>query len=69
MNFCGEKSNAQSEEIPSIKFSGKQILVAHSRERIPWEEGVDPFRFVVPEEKRQARWIREVIEVKLIKID
>jgi DMSO/TMAO reductase YedYZ molybdopterin-dependent catalytic subunit len=57
--------------LPEIdpEFSGKQILVAHSRDGIPLEEGVGPFRLVVPEEKLHARWIREVIAVKLIKID
>ncbi|SMD42226.1 Sulfite oxidase and related enzymes [Aquiflexum balticum DSM 16537] len=57
--------------LPEIdpEFSGKHILVAHSRDGIPLEEGVGPFRFVVPEEKLHARWVRDVIAVKLIKID
>lgn len=57
--------------LPEIdpEFSGKQILVAHSRDGIPLEEEVGPFRFVVPEEKLHARWIREVKAIKLIKID
>lgn len=56
--------------LPEIdpEFSGKQIIVAHSRDSIPLSEGVGPFRLVVPEEKLHARWIREVVEVKLIKI-
>jgi DMSO/TMAO reductase YedYZ molybdopterin-dependent catalytic subunit len=55
--------------LPEIdpEFSGKQILVAHSRDGIPLEKGVGPFRLVVPEEKLNARWVREVIAVKLIK--
>jgi DMSO/TMAO reductase YedYZ molybdopterin-dependent catalytic subunit len=57
--------------LPEIdpEFSGKEILVAHSRDGIPLEEGVGPFRFVVPEEKLHARWIREVTAVKLIRVE
>ncbi|WP_194778017.1 molybdopterin-dependent oxidoreductase [Pararhodonellum marinum] len=57
--------------LPEIdpEFSGKEILVAHSRDGIPLEDGVGPFRFVVPEEKLHARWIRDVVSVKLIKLD
>ncbi|MFD2201663.1 molybdopterin-binding protein [Shivajiella indica] len=57
--------------LPEIdpEFSGKQIIVAHSRDGIALEEGVGPFRFVVPEEKLHARWIREVVAIKLIKVE
>lgn len=57
--------------LPEIdpEFSGKQILLAHSRDGIPLEEGVGPFRFVVPEEKLHARWVRDVVAVKLIKVE
>ena len=57
--------------LPEIdpEFSGKEILLAHSRDGNPLDEGVGPFRFVIPEEKLQARWVREVVAVKLVKID
>lgn len=38
-------------------------------EGISLEEGVGPFRFEVPEEKLHARWVREVVAVKLVKVD
>jgi DMSO/TMAO reductase YedYZ molybdopterin-dependent catalytic subunit len=57
--------------LPEIdpEFSGKAILIAHTRDGVPLEEGVGPFRFIVPEEKLHARWIRNVVAVKLIKLD
>lgn len=57
--------------LPEIdpEFSGKQILIAHSRDGVALEEGVGPFRFVVPEEKLHARWIREVVAVKLVRVE
>lgn len=57
--------------LPEIdpEFSGKQILVAHSRDNILLEEGDGPFRFVVPEEQLYARWIRQVTNVKLVKLE
>lgn len=51
------------------EYSGKEILVAHSRDGVPLEDGVGPFRLVVPEEKLHARWVREVVAVKLVKVE
>lgn len=57
--------------LPEIdpEFSGKQILLAYARAGEPLGEGVGPFRIIVPEEKLHARWIRELIAVKLVKIE
>ncbi len=57
--------------LPEIdpEFSGKQILLAYLRAGEPLADGVGPFRIIVPEEKLHARWIRELVSVKLVKID
>lgn len=51
------------------EFSGRTILVADSVDGAPLTQGVGPFRLVVPDEKRPARWIRELksIEIRFAK--
>ncbi|PRY85504.1 molybdopterin-dependent oxidoreductase [Mongoliibacter ruber] len=57
--------------LPEIdpEFSGKQILVAYARAGEPLGEGVGPFRIIVPEENLHARWVRQLVSVKLVKIE
>ncbi|WP_375584659.1 molybdopterin-dependent oxidoreductase [Cyclobacterium xiamenense] len=45
------------------------VLLAFLSNGEPLGPGVGPFRLVVPQDKRQARWVREVtdIEVKIAK--
>lgn len=51
------------------EFSGRTILVADSVDGTPLPQGVGPFRLVIPDEKRPARWIRELksIEIRFAK--
>lgn len=51
------------------EFSGRTILVADSVDGAPLPQGVGPFRLVIPDEKRPARWIRELksIEIRFAK--
>ncbi|MFN8348146.1 MAG: molybdopterin-dependent oxidoreductase [Spirosomataceae bacterium] len=50
-------------------FSGRTVLVADSVDGAPLAQGVGPFRLVIPDEKRPARWIRELksIEIRFAK--
>jgi DMSO/TMAO reductase YedYZ molybdopterin-dependent catalytic subunit len=41
-------------------FTDKMVLVADRRDGKPLSEREGPLRIVVPDEKRQARWIRQV---------
>ena len=41
-------------------FTDKVVLLADRRDGKPLSEKEGPLRIVVPEEKRQARWIRHV---------
>lgn len=54
--------------LPEIdpEFSDKVILLADKMDGKSLAAGIGPFRIVVPEEKRQARWIREVTILKVI---
>lgn len=51
------------------EFSGRTILVADSVDGAPLAQGVGPFRLVIPDEKRPARWIRELksLEIRFAK--
>ena len=51
------------------EFSGRIILVADSVDGTPLPQGVGPFRLVIPDEKRPARWIRELksLEIRFAK--
>ena len=44
-------------------FSGKTVLLADQLNGKPLPAGKGPFRLVVPEEKKHARWIWEVREL------
>jgi hypothetical protein len=41
-------------------FTDKVVLLADRRDGKPLSENEGPLRIVVPDEKRQARWIRQV---------
>lgn len=43
--------------------TGKVVLLADQRNGGPLAAGLAPFRIVVPDEKRHARWIRNAVEV------
>lgn len=50
-------------------FASRTILLADSADGTALPAGTGPFRVIVPDEKKLARWVREVqsIEVKLAK--
>lgn len=47
-------------------FSGQTILVAWKVDGKPLPKGEGPFRMIVPNDKRHARWIREIVSVKIL---
>ena len=44
-------------------YTDKLILLADKREGKPLDEKEGPLRIVIPDEKRQARWVRQVINL------
>ncbi|MFN3380985.1 MAG: molybdopterin-dependent oxidoreductase [Runella zeae] len=51
------------------EFSGRTILLVHTVDGQALPQGIGPFRLVVPDERRPARWIREIktIEIRFAK--
>ena len=47
-------------------FSSRQIILADKREGKPLDAKEGPFRIVAPGDKRPARWIRQVTEMRVI---
>jgi len=46
-------------------FTDRIILLAERRDGKPLPEKEGPLRIVVPDEKRQARWVRQVISLTI----
>jgi len=46
-------------------LSDKRVYLAASRDGKPLSEKEGPFRIVVPDEKRPARWVRQVTALKI----
>jgi hypothetical protein len=44
-------------------FTDRLVLLADQRNGQPLPASLAPFRIVIPDEKRQARWIRNVVEI------
>jgi len=47
-------------------FTGKQILLIFLREGKPLDAKEGPYRIVIPDEKRMARWVRQVTALKIL---
>lgn len=47
------------------EFSARTIILAESVDGAALPAGTGPYRLVVPEEKKPARWIREVREIEI----
>jgi hypothetical protein len=46
-------------------FNDRLILLADRRDQQPLPPGEGPLRLIVPGEKRQARWVRQVTAVSI----
>jgi hypothetical protein len=49
-------------------FTDKQIVLAFSRDGKPLDEKEGPYRIVIPDEKRMARWVRQVTTLKIVNL-
>ncbi len=49
-------------------FTDKQIVLAFTRNGKPLDEHEGPYRIVIPDEKRMARWVRQVTTLKILEI-
>ncbi|GAB3522814.1 molybdopterin-dependent oxidoreductase [Emticicia fontis] len=48
------------------EFTDQIIIVADKVDGNPLPKGEGSFRFVVPKDKKHARWIREVVSIKVV---
>jgi len=49
-------------------FTDKQIVLAFLRDGKPLGEKEGPYRVVIPDEKRMARWVRQVTALKIVEV-
>ena len=49
-------------------FTDKQTLLAFSRDGKSLGEKEGPYRIVIPDEKRMARWVRQVTTLKIVDV-
>ena len=50
-------------------FTDKQILLAYLRNGKPLDDKEGPYRIVIPDEKRMARWVKQVTTLKLVNVE
>ena len=46
----------------------KLVLLAFSRDGAELDAAAGPLRIIVPDEKRQARWVRQVTELEVVRV-
>jgi DMSO/TMAO reductase YedYZ molybdopterin-dependent catalytic subunit len=49
-------------------FSDRKPLLAYRRNSVELGEKLGPLRLVVPDEKRQARWVKQVTAIEIIRV-
>ena len=49
-------------------FTDKQILLVFRRNGKPLDEKEGPYRIVIPDEKKMARWVRQVTLLKIVDV-
>jgi hypothetical protein len=49
-------------------FTDKQIVLAFLRDGKPLGEKEGPYRVVIPDEKRMARWVRQVTTLRIVEV-
>jgi hypothetical protein len=47
-------------------FTDKKVVVAFLKDGKPLDEKEGPYRIVIPDEKRMARWVRQVTTLKIV---
>ena len=49
-------------------FTDKQTVLAFLRDGKPLSEKEGPYRIIIPDEKRMARWVRQVTTLKIVAV-
>jgi hypothetical protein len=49
-------------------FNDKQIVLAFLKDGKPFDDKEGPYRIVIPDEKRMARWVRQVTTLKIVDV-
>ncbi len=49
-------------------FTDKQIVLAFLQDGKPLDAKAGPYRIVIPDEKRMARWVRQVTTLKIVDV-
>jgi hypothetical protein len=49
-------------------FSDKQVVLAFLKDGKPLDAKEGPYRIVIPDEKRMARWVRQVTALKIVSV-
>jgi hypothetical protein len=49
-------------------FSDKQFILAFSKDGKRLDDKEGPYRIVIPDEKRMARWVRQVTTLKIVEV-
>jgi hypothetical protein len=50
-------------------YSNKVIFLADAKNGAPLDSAEGPFRLIVPDEKRPARWVKNVVRIRLVPIE
>jgi hypothetical protein len=49
-------------------FTDKKVLLVFLRNGKPLDEKEGPYRVVIPDEKRMARWVRQVTNLTIVEV-
>ncbi len=49
-------------------FTGKQVVLAFVKDGKPLDDKEGPYRIVIPDEKRMARWVRQLTTLKIVDV-
>jgi hypothetical protein len=49
-------------------FTDKQVVLAFLKDGKPLDDKEGPYRVVIPDEKRMARWVRQVTTLKIVNV-
>lgn len=50
-------------------FTDKQVVLAYLQDGKPLDAKAGPYRIVIPDEKRMARWVRQVTTLKIVDVE
>ena len=66
----GSENNATFEGVAlkTVLETDKQIVLAFLQDGKPLDTKAGPYRIVIPDEKRMARWVRQVTTLKIVDV-